>query len=255
MIIQKALRLGHGRLRSSSDAPDLDAERLLLWVLGKPETSWLYAHSQDRLNENKMQEYLDVIALRQTGRPLAYITGESEFYGRSFHVNDNVLVPRSNTEELVAQALPIIKHLQNKLARPIAVADIGTGSGCIIITLALELAEGNFLGTDISAPALAVAKHNAQRHFADKKINWLLGDLLAPLANLPIDLIVSNPPYVPTDYLGQPSNNDTLGLTFEPRMALDGGLDGKNYTDRLKKSGIPTIIESTGGLIERFGID
>jgi release factor glutamine methyltransferase len=263
MTIQDALRSARTAL-PASDAPDIDAERLVLHSLGQRESAWLYAHSGDKLTAEQQTHLEALIARRATGEPLAYILGEWEFYGRPFLVTPDVLVPRPETEKLVEAALEYIRA-HNK---PLTVADVGTGSGIIAITLACELAQFKIqnskfkiLATDISPAALIIAKKNAERHGVADRIEFVEGDMLAPLEGRQVDLIVSNPPYIPTQEVESHfapkmgASRDKLearGLKFEPRIALDGGPDGQTFVEQIKAAGIPALVEVTGGRIERY---
>lgn len=253
MRSKDALTAAKQQLAAISDAPDLDAQRILLHVLGQRETSWLFTHPEQELTPQQHDNIQELIRQRATAKPLAYILGVCEFYGREFIVTPDVLIPRPATEELVKQALAYIN-------RPMVIADIGTGSGCIAITLALEFAppyEGGiptnaggvvFIATDISPTALIIAQQNAARHGLADKIEFLQGNLLEPLAGKKIDLIVSNPPYIPTNQISE-------SLKFEPRAALDGGSDGQDYINQIKASRIPAIVEVTGGQIKTFNLN
>lgn len=256
MTIQHLLLDAERQLATTSDAPSLDASCLLLHVTHQPDTSWLHAHAHEPLTSTEQHHFAVLVARRRTGEPLAYILGTAEFYGRSFQVTPDVLVPRPATEEVIDTALQLIPTLPHPSTRPFTIADIGTGSGCIAITLALELSSRaetyHLLATDISPAALAVARRNAEHHHAAAYITFLHGSLLEPLANRPIDLIVSNPPYIPSAELpSHPSTArpETRGLTFEPRQALDGGPDGQQFIAAITASGIPAVLEVTGGVI------
>lgn len=255
MTIAEARQVGAKLLHPYSDAPDIDAQWLLMKALGLEEASYLLAHSDQELSEKKYDTFNRLVEERTTGKPLAYLLGWAEFYGRRFAVNEHVLIPRPATEDLVAQALPLIKTLAQKLGRSLHVADIGTGSGCIAITLALESpCIDKIYATDISPEALAVAKKNAEGYGVEKRIECLLGDMLAPLAGISIDFIVSNPPYVPSRELSSPPTKQTRGLAFEPQAALDGGNDGQLYVTQIERSNIPAIIETVGGTIRLLNI-
>ncbi len=269
-------------LQNHSDAPDLDAQRIILHALGQREASYLFSHADQILNEKQMALITAMTEKRQTGMPLAYILGEADFYGRTFIVNQDVLIPRPDTEALIEKVLEYIKNnFSDK--KEITIADICTGSGVIAITLALELPEAILIATDISSTALAVAKRNAERHGVANHIEFIEGDMLSPIKNRHVDLIVSNPPYIPSAELtslfpspyqgegedevsdnapNQPSpppspqlgRGGTLpleirGLLFEPRIALDGGADGQDFVKQIQQSGIPAIVETTGGII------
>lgn len=264
MTIDQAMRDGTSKLTVVSDAPELEIERLLGRVCHQPESSWLYTHGNTVLSEQQENQLKLMLAERQTGKPLAYILGEVEFYGRSFVVTLDVLIPRPTTETLVLQALQYIEtqwQTTPHTETPFMIADVGTGSGCIAITLALELSRLSLttastfqiIATDISPQALTVAQQNATNHGITTQITWLTGDLLTPLADYAIDLIVSNPPYVRTQELAQASGSPlTRGLVFEPQQALDGGVDGQRYVRQLAAAGIPAIVESTHGEIVNF---
>lgn len=273
MKTEECISLIATALQGCSDAPYLDADRIVLHILGKREPSFLRAHGDEKLSEQQVADMRRMADERATGKPLAYILGEADFYGRTFRVTPDVLIPRPDTETLIETALGYIqKNFADK--KEITIADIGTGSGCIIITLALEISSMlsvircKFLATDISAAALEIARQNAERHGVLEKIQFIQGDMLQPLRDRHIDLIVSNPPYIPTEELNRhsglragiqtrgsrvkPGMTNTVGLLFEPLIALDGGVDGQKFVNQIKQSGIPAIIETTGGEITIF---
>ena len=248
------------------DDQQLDAQWLLLHVLGQTQTSWLYTHDNEHLSKRQQILLEELVAERKTGQPLAYILGEWEFYGRPFLVNKDVLVPRPSTERLVEEALiycwkKIEQNTKKYNVEGWTIADIGTGSGCVAITLGLEIDEWlkkaglamdwKIIATDISKEALAVAKQNAVRYNVANRVEFILGDLLQPIRDKKIDLIVSNPPYVPAVELrlSETGGNEKIGLRFEPRVALDGGSDGLETVNQLLKTKIPLIYESVGGKI------
>ncbi len=255
MTIKEASTIGTAALRKISDAPRLDAQWLLLHILGKAgETSWLYAHAEETLTLEQEECFQRLVAQRAVGTPLAYILGYWGFYGRRFLVNECVLVPRPSTELLVEKALHVMRGLHATLQRPLTVADIGTGSGCIAVTLALEASAGvvsTLYATDISPAALAVAQYNAGLYGVLPRIVFLEGDMLKPLRGRHVDLVVSNPPYLPAEALAHAEFvPTTVGITFEPREALEGGIDGQLFVRRLQASSLPTILESPGGAIQ-----
>ncbi len=234
-------------VKDHSDAPHLDAERILLAVTKKRDASFLLAHGEDPLDDQSLRQIRHMTALRASGMPLAYILGEAEFYGRTFLVTPDTLIPRPETEELIRQALAYAKQHQSP---NIAIADIGTGSGVIAITLALEYPSASLIATDISSAALAVARQNARAHGVEDRIEFLEGDMHHPLNGRVVDLIVSNPPYVPTDELQKAGDTiESRGLLFEPAIALDGGSDGQAFVQQITSLPIPSIIETTGGTI------
>lgn len=254
--INQALFHLEKELADSSDSPNLDAQWLLLHIIKKTQTAWLLAHPDEKLNQKQIQTLEKLLVRRQNGEPLAYLIGEWEFYGRKFHVNKDVLIPRPETEKIIDKTLQAITKLSTD-RKKITIADIGTGSGCIIITLALELLHRpaysniqiNFVATDISDKALKTAKENAARHYVEKYITFLSGDILKSIKDRQIDLIVSNPPYLTSKEINSANRPENIGLRFEPRLALDGGQDGQKYVSALINSNIPSIIETTNGNI------
>ncbi len=164
-----------------------------------------------------------IATLRATHKPLAYILGESNFFGRDFAVNNNVLIPRMDTEVLIETILKECQHFgKNK-----TILDIGTGSGAIIITLALELG-ANCIGVDINEDALAVAKTNAKKLGAD--VQFFKSNLFENLKSKKFDIIVSNPPYIETAKINE---LDAEVKDFEPHLALDGGLKGLDFYEKI----------------------
>jgi len=246
MNISDALQTAYDRLASSSDAPELDARWLLGHVLGRDETSWLLAHSDEQLSSAAAYQYESLVAARAAGKPLAYMLGEWGFYGRYFWLNENVLIPRPETENLLVAALAYIREAPPFCAaradESLVVADIGTGSGVIAITLLLEAPASHIhiIATDISPDALQMARKNARRHGVEDKIEFIHGDMLSPLAGKQIDLIVSNPPYVPTHEIN----------VADPLVAVDGGPDGRKFTRQLEGCSMPAVFETINGKIQ-----
>lgn len=268
--IKQALVQAIRELKQYSD-PQLDAQWLLLKVMEKDEASWLLAHAEECLTKQQEKTLAEYVARRRRGEPLAYILGEWEFYGRPFTVNEAVLIPRPSTEQLVEKALDYLRELSLDWAETTTgkfiVADVGTGSGCIGITLVLELQEWarqnglkhayKIIATDVSKDALVVAQENAARYQVTDDIEFLRGDMLQPIQGKKIDLIVSNPPYVPTAELTwhQTSSKDKIGLRFEPSGALDGGEDGQFFVQQLIKTTRPLIYETAAGHIRHKNLD
>jgi release factor glutamine methyltransferase len=220
MTIRTALLQGTQLLQDEAiGAPRLTAEVLLIHALHR-DRSYLYAHPEEELTELAWIHYGRYLHERLQGKPTQYITGRQEFYGRDFVVTRDVLIPRPETEHLVEAAISRI-HPRD------VVVDAGTGSGAIALTLALETA-GLVLATDISMPALGVAQSNARRLSAE--VGFLACDLVAAFADGSIDMLVSNPPYVPeTDQPGlQREVRD-----YEPPVALFGGPTGLEIYERL----------------------
>ena len=212
------------------DTPRLDAQLLLAWTLKARRED--LARDPDRLLTGREQIIFEkALSLRAERRPLPYITGEAWFYGRPFKINRAVLIPRPETEDLAAAALE--KCAGEPAPR---LADIGTGSGCLAVSLALERPEAQVWATDLSGDALKLARKNVARYHLQERVSLLHGDLLGPLPPGPrFDVVVSNPPYViEADLPGlQPEVRD-----YEPVLALSGapgaaGTDGTALHRRL----------------------
>lgn len=202
--------------------PQRNAQLLLEHVLGLSGTSY-YMALTDPFPEGRRLALEEAITRKAEGVPAQYIIGEQEFYGRPFDVTPAVLIPRPETELLVEA---VLKYGQELTPRPdggLKVVDIGTGSGAIAITLALQSKGWDVLASDISPDALEVAARNAKKLGA--QVEFRQGNLLEPFAGTGPDLLVSNPPYIPAEDIEelQPEVRD-----YEPRTALDGGPDGLN---------------------------
>lgn len=215
--------------------PQRNAQLLLEHVLGLTSTAY-YMALPEPFPAARIADWEDAVTRKAAGEPAQYIIGEQEFYGLLFTVNPAVLIPRPETELLVEAVLQQVERLwpgrsavaspsstavPTASVQPLVVADIGTGSGAIAVTLAVEAPGLHVYASDISPEALHVAKHNAAYHKA--AINFREGNLLAPFAGMKLDILVSNPPYIPAEDIAglQPEVRD-----FEPRLALDGGGDG-----------------------------
>ncbi len=195
--------------------------------------AWLVSHDREALAAPLAQRYDALVAQRQQGSPVAYLTGLREFYGRSFGVSAAVLIPRPETELIVEAALARLPEAGRLL-------DLGTGSGAIAVTLACERPTAAVIATDVSAAALAVAKDNARRHSAS--VDFRLGTWFEPVKSARFDIIVSNPPYVAAldPHLAQGD------LRFEPTLALsDGSADGL--------ASLKAIISGAGGHLQPGG--
>ncbi len=213
-----------------SDWPELDAQLILAHIMGHPRT-WLLTHLETPLTLLQIDQTQMAVNQLQTGTPLPYIIGHWEFFGLDFNVTKDVLIPRPETELLVEKAIAWLQASPERRT----VADIGTGSGAIAVTLAMHLPDARILATDISHEALKVAKHNAEKFHVHHKIDFLQCDLLPQhMDPLPteyhFDLICANLPYIPTETL------QTLSIYGnEPTLALDGGADGLDLYRRLLK--------------------
>ncbi len=222
---------------------------LLLSHLLEMDRARLLIHSKDHLSTGQYERYLHLVKRRARGEPLQYITGRQEFYHLDFIVTPDVLIPRPETEFLVERVLALARKTCGKTF----IADIGTGSGCIATTLAVNLPLASFVATDISAAALAVARRNAERHKVDERIEFFEGDLLTPLATgqlaAQVDIIASNPPYVPSAMSGALQREVQ---EWEPHVALFGGCQGLDLYHRLLEDS-PTYLKSGGYLVCEIG--
>lgn len=237
MNISGALQEGTAYLRLVTDAPRLEAELLLSSVTGLSRAS-LLAHPDQVLPIPHCTTYLSLLHSRASGYPLPYLTRRIEFYGLEFAVTPDVLIPRPETETLVDLA---------RQFQPRRIVDVGTGSGCIAVALAVHLPEARVFASDISAAALRVAAANVRRYGVQERVHLVRGDLVTPFAG-PVDLVVSNPPYVAEqEWLSLP-----VSVWHEPHMALDGGADGLEVIRRLLLAA-PRILRPGGTLLVEIG--
>jgi len=201
-------------LIAASGLPAAEARLLLVHGL-RADRGWVAAHGDDPLPESGSRHIEALLARRRAGEPIAYITGEREFYGLTLAVNPHVLIPRPETEHVVEQVLDIVRGRTAP-----RILDLGTGSGAIAIAIAHERPDAEVWASDESTAALAVASGNATRHAVT--VRFARGDWFAALGDECFDVIASNPPYVPE---GDP-HLAAGDLRFEPRAALSGGSDG-----------------------------
>ncbi|OGJ53975.1 protein-(glutamine-N5) methyltransferase, release factor-specific [Candidatus Peribacteria bacterium RIFCSPHIGHO2_02_FULL_49_16] len=257
VLYHTAMRIEQG-VKQSGIATE-DCEVLLVHILHK-DRSWILAHPEHALTSDQQQLFAEWITRRSGGEPVAYITGEKEFYGRMFDVDPRVLIPRPSTEGLIDLTLEILHPSQSPRSantfhcrfidseiigiahlfvrsptssgsvQPILI-DVGSGSGCIAVTLACERPDVNIIATDISHDALIVAQKNAQKHGVDRRIDFRQGSLLDPMMDLDMPfLIISNPPYIPDDENVSPDIKN-----YEPHGALFGGNAGTYILKNLIK--------------------
>jgi release factor glutamine methyltransferase len=244
--VRAALSAAIARLEESKvpSAP-LAAELLLMHILHRDRT-WLYAHPEFELSPEDAAAYAQLIERRSEGVPTQYLTGRQEFWGLEFEVGPGVLIPRPETEHVIEVAL---ERLGTRRAESPRIADVGTGSGCIAISLARELPRSQIVATDISAAALDYAQRNAARHSVSNRIQFLKADLLEAAIEAPnsagtrFDLIVSNPPYV--------GRGDAVSLPrevreHEPPDALFAGDNGLQI--------YPALIEQAARKLAPNGI-
>jgi release factor glutamine methyltransferase len=220
-------------------APPREALLLLGHVLDLSEAQIL-ARPEREVSSEDAARFQDLLERRLTGEPVAYLTGEREFFGRTFHVDDRVLIPRPETEHIVEAALGL------ELPDAPRILDVGTGSGCLAVTLALEIPGSRVVAVDLSPGALAVASGNARRLGAAERVSFLGLDLTAGLDLSAFDLVVSNPPYVGHEEAAQMSPEV---CNFEPALALFAPGAGDSVLARLfgecagLRSGVMLLVE------------
>lgn len=227
MNVAQALRAASARLQPIGDTGALDASRLMEHVTGRDRAGLLLA-ADVPLDPDTIAHFEALVERRERGEPVAYLVGNAGFFGRTFLVDERVLVPRPESEHLIEA---VIDDLRARRKTGGIVVDVGTGSGALGITLACELSDLAVYATDISADALSVARRNAALNNVFQRCTFVTGDLLAPLVRFGerVDAVVANLPYIPARDV--PVAPNPAG--FEPRIALDGGPDGLDIYRRL----------------------
>lgn len=232
--------------RSGSATPRLDADLLLAEVLGV-ERHVLYMETDRRLTPGEQQRFSEFLDRRQAGENMAYILGRKEFYSLTFAVSRAVLIPRPETEVLVDLAR---ERLRDSAAP--RVLEVGTGSGCLPITLAVHATDARFTASDLSPEALEVARRNAETHGVSNRIRFVQADGFGGLCGEePFDLILSNPPYIRTAEI---STLDAGIRRYEPRLALDGGEDGLAFYRR-EIPNLPPHLKPAATVLFEIGRD
>ena len=241
MNLGEALREAAGALRSHRvDVPELTARVLLAHALERDQ-SWLAAHSDKPITEDRRQAYTEMIRTRCGGIPTQYIRGFQEFFELAIHVTPDVLIPRPETEHLVEAAIARVRPGDRAV-------DIGTGSGAIAIAVAKNSPGAIISASDLSSRALRVAAGNATR--LESSVRFCQGDLAAPFRRGSFDVVVSNPPYVPRKDMGGLQRE----LRHEPSMALFGGEDGLRIVGRLVHE-VPRILRPGGWFLVEIGFN
>jgi release factor glutamine methyltransferase len=245
--ISEVLKRASQVLREAAVPNDiLDAQTLLAEALGRDRTYLIINYHQE-VPPDVLERYRILIERRASGEPLQYITGHQEFFGLEFEVTADVLIPRPETEIIIEETIRLARGA--KVDRHLII-DVGTGSGCIAITLARELEQSRIIAIDISPAALMVAKRNARRHGLENRIAFIASDLLLALSQpLFADFIISNPPYV--------SQEQIAGLQrevrdWEPRLALTDFADGLSFYRSLFEQ-TPGRLKPGGYLICEMG--
>ncbi len=244
MVLHELIAAGRRTLVSAGFTPAnaaFDAAVLARSVLGW-DAARLLGHDLEPPPTGFAEAFTNAIDRRARREPVAYITGSREFWGRDFLVTGATLVPRPETEFIVEHALELLAD------RPCSIVDVGTGSGCLAVSLAIERPAARVVATDVSHAALLVARENARRHQVLNRIRFVQADLTAGLV-LEADLIVSNPPYVP-EFNAATLPDDVL--RYEPATALFGGDDGLVLIRRLFAT-TPPLLADGGAFIVEFG--
>lgn len=245
--IAEALREA-SRVLENSSVPEArrEAGSLLSFVLGKDRT-FLISHAEDQVDDDSLNRFREFVERRAAGEPLQYITGVQDFYGREFRVTPDVLIPRPETELLVEAALEV------NSSDSAFICDVGTGSGCIALTLLCELPGARAVAVDKSAAALEIAKFNAAKQAVADRAVFVVSDCFDALNDhaYQFDLIVSNPPYVSESHLAglQREVRD-----HEPLVALSPGPDGLSVIRRLLTDA-PRYLKTNGYLLMEIGFD
>ena len=249
--IAQAIAEGSARLEASHvDEARRTAGVLLCHALGIDRTH-LLTRSEEQIIDLNYESYLRLVERRAAGEPVQYITGHQEFFGLDFNVTNEVLIPRPETEFLVERVIALAIEFPGE-PNPL-IADIGTGSGCIAISLATRLPHARLIATDISSGALEVARANAGRHGVQDRIQFIEGDALEPLSRIglegAVDVLASNPPYVEeaTSTLVQREVRE-----WEPHNALFSGADGLDFYRRLLPDA-PRYLKPGGFVVLEIG--
>lgn len=250
MLIWQGLRWAEDFLRpSGASNPRLDAEVLLAEIL-KCNRLFLYSHPESPISLEAQEVLRMWVGRRSRGLPVAYILGKKEFWSLEFLVTPAVLIPRPETERLVEISLE-----RARAGKARAIAEVGCGSGAVIVSLARALGEARFYAIDASREALGVARQNARRHEVADRILFLRGDLLRPLRGKrlggALDQVVSNPPYIPRGEIPNLARDIRL---YEPHRALNGGRDGLFFYRRLIPQALD-FLRPGGWLILEMGGD
>jgi release factor glutamine methyltransferase len=280
MDFRTALKHGIAQLRAAHVASDTLAAELLLLHATNRERTYLYSHPEAELTADQTATYQTLLDRRISGVPVQHLTGKQEFWGLSFEVTPDVLIPRPETEHLIEVALDRLALRELRVGRPnkndgagLLIADIGTGSGCIAIALAKELPKAQFVASDISETALEVARRNADKHSVLRRINFVHSNLFDGLFSLGyhyvippedpssqfripqeptlFDLIISNPPYIGRR---EASSLAREVRDHEPELALYGGEEGYElYAELIAQSA--AHLKPGGLLVLELGHD
>jgi release factor glutamine methyltransferase len=230
------------------DSPRLQTELLLAHLLTMPRMK-LYLNFERELSQTELDTFRELIRRRGQREPLQHIIGSVSFCGLELAVNRQVLIPRPETELLAEQGWKFLNALNTRESR-LSALDLGTGSGCLAIAVAVHSPAAQIIATDISPEALELARQNATRLSVSDRIHFLQGDTFAPLESPKLfDLIISNPPYIPTEEI---SGLQVEVREHDPRQALDGGPDGLAFYRRIAAESRP-FLKPDGKIMVEFG--
>lgn len=242
--VRDALMRARQRLDAAGiDTAALDARVLLGHVLEQPQT-WLYANSDATIPEEALTHFEARLARRCQREPVSHIVGMREFWSRSFEVGAEVLTPRPDSETLIAA---VLEHVRDR-KRPLRILDLGTGSGCLLLTLLCEYPDACGVGVDLSQDALRVAARNGRTLELDQRVDWVAGEWETAL-DAKFDVVVSNPPYIETDAMAE---LEPEVVAFEPHLALDGGADGLDAYRRILAR-LDSVLAEDGLLFFEIG--
>lgn len=246
MILRELIRQSEAMLDEKDK--DCNVAKVLFYHLAHKEPHQLYLMMDEEVDEELLKQFQDGMQRYMNGEPIQYINGKENFFSRDFIVNENVLIPRYETEELVENILYKIDDYFDDYSS-IDLCDVGTGSGAIAITLALEEPKLNVVATDISEEALEVAKANASE--LDAQVTFYQGDMLEPLIDRQqkFDIFVSNPPYIPQD-----QEIESVVKDNEPHVALFGGNDGLYFYRKIFKD-VRHVLKDRALLTFEMGFD
>lgn len=245
MTIMEAIKKGMIELKNSNiESPKLKARLLMQFTLNKPR-QYVIVNDVEELNKNEEKKYFDAILKLRKGNPLEHITHQKEFMKLNFFVDENVLIPRQDTEILVEETIKIAQKIKAK-----KILDLCTGSGAIAVSLAKYLPQSEITAIDISNEALKIAKKNANNNQVEKQITFISSDMFTNLNDEKFDIIVSNPPYIRKNVI------DTLDeeVKKEPYIALDGGEDGLYFYKKIIKESYQ-YLKYGGYLCLEIGFD
>lgn len=249
LLVKDILKIGDQRLIQAGISDHKQDSEELFCFCCHTERKSLFMDWAKEIDDHQCERYFSLLDIRCAGQPLQYITGHQEFMGLDFAVNEHVLIPRMDTEVLVERALALIGEGGRKIRR---VLDLCTGSGAIAVSLA-KLSAADLTASDISGEALETARKNAAENQA--KVSFICGDLFSPfrkkLGRTRFDLIVSNPPYIPTAVIQE---LQTEVRDHEPHLALDGGADGLSFYRRIIEEA-PDFLRKRGILLLEIGFD